>query len=232
MKKTRKAILDALAKDGKKGGRFEMLILNLALQKIDTDSFEFDGEAVYTVDRKTLVYCLSNKESFTIPEGVTVIGNMGFRNKKHLKNVIIPSTVKLIDRDAFYDCDDLDNVFIPKSVDTIRAFAFAECDKLKTVTFEGAPAHLSRHTFEESEDLHRVIVPAGKAPYFQKALHYDEVDDDYLIIERQEETEQTAEPKPVPELPKDKEKPMPAPKPAGKKGKKPAPEKPKAKKNK
>lgn len=181
MKESKKSILKTLSKEGKKNSKFDMLVLNLALQKVDSDSFEFDGDAVYTDDGKCLIYCLSSKDSFSIPEGVEIIGEMAFRRKKNLKNVIIPSTVKTIAHDAFYDCDALDNVYIPASVTTIRGYSFAECDALKTVTFAGTPKHLSRHTFDDSDDLHRIIVPVKSEKVFQKALHYDEEDDEYVI---------------------------------------------------
>lgn len=188
MKESKKAILDILQKDGKnmkKGGKFASLVLNLALQKIDSEGFEFDGEAVFSTDKQCLVYCLSNKESFVVPEGVEIIGEMAFRSKKQLKNVVLPSTVKVIEKDAFFDCDYLDNVFIPKSVDTIKSYAFAECDRLKTVIFEGAVEHLNRHTFSDSDNLHRIIIPKGTLKQFQKALHYDS-GDDYVILEKED----------------------------------------------
>lgn len=49
MKENKKAILEILKKKSKKDGKFENLVLNLALQKIDSDNFEFDGGAVYTL---------------------------------------------------------------------------------------------------------------------------------------------------------------------------------------
>lgn len=183
MKESKKAILRALSEDGKKG-RFDMLVLNLALQKVDSDSFDFDGEAVYSDDRKVIIYCLSGKASFAIPHGVEVVGEMAFRRKKALRSVIIPPTVKVIEHDAFYDCDNLDNVYIPASVTTVRGYAFAECDNLKTIIFAGTPKHLSRHTFDDSDDLHRIVVPEKSGAYFQKALHYDAEDDEYQIAER------------------------------------------------
>ena len=183
MKESKKAIINALKNDTKHGGKFEALVLNLALQKIDSDSFEFDGEAVYTVDRQCIIYCLSQKDSFSIPEGVEVIGEMAFRSKKNLKNVIIPNTVTSIEKDAFYDCDRLDNVFIPAGVKNIDGYAFAECDALKQVTFEGTPAHLNRHTFSDSDNLRKLVVPKGSVKAFQKALKYDGSEDEYLILE-------------------------------------------------
>ena len=161
MKENKKAILEILKKKSKKDGKFENLVLNLALQKIDSDNFEFDGGAVYTADKKRLVYYMNHDASFTIPEGVEIIGEMAFRGKKQLAHVIIPSTVKEIEHDAFYDCDELDNIYIPASVKAIKAYAFAECDKLKKITFAGTPEKLSRHTFDDCDQLHDIIVPAG-----------------------------------------------------------------------
>lgn len=183
MKESKKALLELLKKTSKKESKFDTLVVNLALQKVDGDSFDFDGELVLTADKARLVYCLSDAEHVTIPEGVTVIGEMAFRQKKHLKSVSIPSSVKEIEKDAFYDCDELDNVCVPASVSAVRAYAFAECDQLKTITFEGVPKHLSRNVFSDCDRLHNIIVPAGSAKAFMKALHFINEDTDFLIVE-------------------------------------------------
>ena len=183
MKENKKAILEILKKSSKKDGKFENLVLNLALQKIDSDSFEYDGNAVYTNDKKRLVYCMSQETSFTIPEGVEVIGEMAFRGKKALKNVIIANSVKEIEHDAFYDCDELDNVYVPAGVKTVRSYAFAECDKLKKVTFAGIPEKVGRHTFDDCDQLHDIIVPVGSSKFFRKELHFIDGDTDYLVLE-------------------------------------------------
>ena len=183
MKENKKAILEILKKSSKKDGKFENLVLNLALQKIDSDSFEYDGEAVYTNDKKRLVYCMSQETSFTIPEGVEVIGEMAFRGKKALKNVIIANSVKEIEHDAFYDCDELDNVYVPAGVKVVKSYAFAECDKLKKVTFAGTPNKVSRHAFDDCDQLHDIIVPVGSSKFFRKELHFIDGDTDYLVLE-------------------------------------------------
>lgn len=183
MKENKKAILEILKKSSKKDGKFENLVLNLALQKIDSDSFEYDGNAVYTNNKKRLVYCMSQETSFTIPEGVEIIGEMAFRGKKTLKNVIIANSVKEIEHDAFYDCDELDNVYVPAGVKVVKSYAFAECDKLKKVTFAGTPEKIGRHTFDDCDQLHDIIVPEGSSKFFRKELHFIDGDTDYLILE-------------------------------------------------
>ena len=195
MKENKKAILEILKKSSKKDGKFENLVLNLALQKIDSDNFEFDGDAVYTNDKKRLVYCMSQETSFTIPEGVEVIGEMAFRGKKALKNVIIANSVKEIEHDAFYDCDELDNIYVPAGVKVVRSYAFAECDKLKKVTFAGTPEKVGRHTFDDCDQLHDIIVPAGSSKFFRKELHFIDGDTDYLVLEDPKKKAETAEKK-------------------------------------
>ena len=195
MKENKKAILEILKKSSKKDGKFENLVLNLALQKIDSDSFEYDGEAVYTNDKKRLVYCMSQETSFTIPEGVEVIGEMAFRGKKALKNVIIANSVKEIEHDAFYDCDELDNIYVPAGVKVVKSYAFAECDKLKKITFAGTPEKVSRHTFDDCDQLHDIIVPVGSSKFFRKELHFIDGDTDYLVLEDSKKKAETAEKK-------------------------------------
>ena len=195
MKENKKAILEILKKSSKKDGKFENLVLNLALQKIDSDSFEYDGNAVYTNNKKRLVYCMSQETSFTIPEGVEIIGEMAFRGKKVLKNVIIANSVKEIEHDAFYDCDELDNIYVPAGVKIVRSYAFAECDKLKKVTFAGTPEKVSRHTFDDCDQLHDIIVPAGSSKFFRKELHFIDGDTDYLVLEDPKKKAETAEKK-------------------------------------
>ena len=195
MKENKKAILDILKKKSKEDGKFENLVLNLALQKIDSDSFEFDGDAVYTNDMKRLVYCMSQEASFTIPEGVEIIGEMAFRGKKTLKNVIIANSVKEIEHDAFYDCDELDNVYVPAGVKVVKSYAFAECDKLKKVTFAGTPEKVGRHTFDDCDQLHDIIVPVGSSKFFRKELHFIDGDTDYLVLEDPKKKAETPEKK-------------------------------------
>ncbi len=185
MKETKKAILELLSKksQGKKSFKFDALVLNLALQKVDSDDFEFDGEAVYTTDKTCLIYLVSSATNFAIPEGVVTVGEMAFRSKKHLRSVTIASTVETIEKDAFYDCDKLETVYIPAQVKAVRAYAFAECDRLKQVTFTGVPEKLSRHAFDDCDNMHRIVIPEGSFKFFKKALHYSG-EEEYTLLEK------------------------------------------------
>ena len=45
------------------------------------------------------------------------------------------------------------------------------------------PAKLSRHTFDDCDLLHDIIVPAGASKAFRKALHFIDGDTDFLVTE-------------------------------------------------
>ena len=63
MKKGKKEIIEILKTTTKKESKFENLVLNLALQKMTSDKFEFDGKAVYTAD-KSLFTVFKTKRNF------------------------------------------------------------------------------------------------------------------------------------------------------------------------
>ena len=71
-------------------------------------------------------------------------------------------------------------------VKVVKSYAFAECDKLKKVTFAGTPEKVGRHTFDDCDQLHDIIVPAGSSKFFRKELHFIDGDTDYLVLEKAE----------------------------------------------
>lgn len=107
--------------------------------------------------------------SYTIPDGITSIGDNAFWGLKTLNHVIFPKGVKVIRPFAFADCTDLSQVTLsdgvatiygsafkgcmgltdinlPDSVNELADDVFANCTALKSITFEGnAPAILGTH---------------------------------------------------------------------------------------
>ena len=78
----------------------------------------------------------------------------------------------------------MDNVYVPAGVKVVKSYAFAECDKLKKITFAGTPNKLSRHAFDDCDQLHDIIVPVGSSKFFRKELHFIDGDTDYLVLEK------------------------------------------------
>lgn len=68
--------------------------------------------------------------NFSIPNGITIIGNKAFRNCTNLITVDIPSSVSEISYFAFFNCKKLTSVLIPSTVETIKRGAFYGCSNL------------------------------------------------------------------------------------------------------
>ena len=72
--------------------------------------------------------------SYSIPNGVTAIGNDAFVRCTALESVTIPPSVTSIGNDAFDWCEALESVTIGEGVTSIGKSAFFSCENLKSVT--------------------------------------------------------------------------------------------------
>ncbi len=72
--------------------------------------------------------------SYSIPNGVTAIGNDAFVRCTALESVTIPPSVTSIGNDAFDWCEALESVTIGEGVTSIGKSAFFSCESLKSVT--------------------------------------------------------------------------------------------------
>ena len=69
-----------------------------------------------------------------IPNSVTSIGSMAFRNCSGLTSITIPNSVTSIGSQAFDDCSGLTSVTIGNSVTSIGKYAFSGCSGLASIT--------------------------------------------------------------------------------------------------
>tara|TARA_B110000014_G_scaffold132099_1_gene91212 strand:+ start:148 stop:720 length:573 start_codon:yes stop_codon:yes gene_type:complete len=100
--------------------------------------------------------------SVKIPDSVTSIENMAFRNCSNLTSVIIGNKVTSIGRWAFKDCLNLTNITIPDSVTQIGSRAFSGCINLKSITFLGnAPSSFGSDVFKNLPIGATITVTAG-----------------------------------------------------------------------
>jgi len=96
----------------------------------DNPYFKSVDGVLYDKSGKKLVAVPLNKE-YTIPEGVTAIGEAAFFAHTEMTKVDIPYTVRLIGANAFENCWGLEEIEIPGGVEKIGDRAFLNCKNLK-----------------------------------------------------------------------------------------------------
>jgi hypothetical protein len=119
--------------------------------------------ALFTKDGKTLLtYPVGNgKTAYTIPAGVTGIGNRAFSHCTSLTSVTIPAGVTDISDDAFNYCKSLVSITIPASVASIGNRAFYNCSGLTSATIPEGLTSIGDYAFYECESLLSITLPAS-----------------------------------------------------------------------
>lgn len=101
-------------------------------------------------------------ESFTIPSGVTSIGNVAFCGCNSLSGVIvIPRGVVKIGNSTFAYCYNLSGIIIPDSVTYIDWYAFRYCRSLTTITIPDTVKFIGGVAFESCSRLTSIAIPDG-----------------------------------------------------------------------
>lgn len=95
------------------------------------------------------------KGHFTIPDGVTSIGNHVFQDCSGLTSVTIPDGVASIGKYAFCNCSGLTSVTIPDSVTSIGGAAFYNCSRLKSITIPDSVTSIGCRAFSGCDKLKR-----------------------------------------------------------------------------
>ena len=107
---------------------------SLVLLTVDSSNKNYIAEdsILYTKDRKTLIQYPGGlvQESFTIPNGVEIIGPESFRGQTHLKEIVFSGTVRKIMQKSFNGCTSLTSVELPENIEKIYEYSFQNCTNL------------------------------------------------------------------------------------------------------
>ena len=116
---------------------------------------------VYSKDQKTIVAYPAGRSDtvYTIPDGVTAIGNGAFSGCSGLTTIYIPRGVMSIGDYAFSGCKSLTQIFIPKQVMSIGDFAFSECDSLVRLNIPDGVQTLGNKAFQSCKNLQSISLP-------------------------------------------------------------------------
>ena len=126
-------------------------------------AIDFGGDEATPMCYATDLYInntLVSRNTLSIPEGVTSIGNYTFYNFQRITAVSLPSSGLLsIGNSAFKKCINLSSVVIPNSVTALGKNAFMECTKLATVTVGAGIQNIDYCTFSSCSALINVTIP-------------------------------------------------------------------------
>ena len=122
-----------------------------------------DG-VLFSKDKTSLLKYPSNRTgAYTVPEGVTSIGERAFANNLGLTAVVLPESLRTIGWIAF-SYTGLTEVTIPDNVTKIGSSAFASCPALQKVTFGKSVSSIGDWAF--TCQMLKEIVFTGSAPLF------------------------------------------------------------------
>lgn len=96
---------------------------------------------------------------YSIPSGVTRIGEGAFEYCQKLTSLVIPSSVTTIDRSAFYACTKLTSLSLPSGLVSIGDGAFAYCEALGSIKIPTGVSSIGTNWFFGCKNLTSVTIP-------------------------------------------------------------------------
>ena len=127
----------------------------------ENEYYKTEDNALVQIKDNTLI-CYPNgsgNHNYTIPDGVTSIGECAFVLCDSLEKIEMPDSVTAIEEYAFSDCCNLEEIKLSSSLKTIGDAAFANCGKLKTVDIPDSVTEIGNGTFSICYNLTSVTVP-------------------------------------------------------------------------
>lgn len=136
---------------------------SLATINVDPENKEYssvDGVLFNKNKTKLIKYPIGNKNtSYSIPNGVLIIGSNAFRSSNSLTSVVIPNSVTEIEHGAFALCRKLLNINIQNGVRIIGNNAFFGCINLTKLVVPDSVSTINEYAFIDCTNLSDIIIP-------------------------------------------------------------------------
>ena len=132
-----------------------------------------DGVLFRKADKALISYPAGiSSSTYTIPQGITAIGDSAFYYCDSLTSVSIPDSVTSIGDNAFYFCESLTSVTIPDSVTAIGDSAFSYCDSLTSFSIPDSFTAIGDQAFYSCYSLTSVNIPDSVTSIGDRAFSY------------------------------------------------------------
>lgn len=116
------------------------------------------------MDGKLVAFAPSGLTAYTIPHGVTMIGQSAFADCRNLTSIAIPKSVTTIGEFAFDACSSLTSITIPDGVTTIGKHAFWFCSSLTSITIPDRVTTIGEEAFSSCSNLTKIYCKATTPP--------------------------------------------------------------------
>lgn len=113
------------------------------------------------VDPLTAQLLTRSGTSFTVPAGITALGNYALAYWATLTSVTLPAGLVSMGAGLFTNCTGLTSVTVPDSVTTIYNSVFYNCTGLTSVTLPANLTTLGNFAFTNCTSLTSIHIPAG-----------------------------------------------------------------------
>ena len=125
-------------------------------------SYSSLGGVLFSCNQSTLIAFPGGKQGeYTIPDGVTRIGDAAFRGCRDLTSVMIPDNLANIGNAAFYDCVNLACVTFGNALTNIGESSFRNCNSLTDITIPDNVTSIDYWAFDGCSGLTNVTIGSG-----------------------------------------------------------------------
>ena len=134
----------------------------------DNKNFSSVDGVLFSKDMSTLlVYPRGNnkRSTYTVPDGVTKIGDSAFRDCENLTEITIPDGVTEIGNYAFYNCTSLSKAQLSNGVTKIGDSAFGRCENLAEITIPDSVTYIGKEAFYGCKSLTEITVSPDNKNY-------------------------------------------------------------------
>ena len=134
----------------------------------DSQFKSIDG-VLFSSDGKILIAypCGKNQFSYTVPDGVTTIGDYAFIGDIKIVNITFPEGLTIIGKSAFNDCDGILSLELPDTLIAIKENAFSSCEALTNIVIPESISVIENNAFSWCKNLVDVTVLNENTSFYE-----------------------------------------------------------------
>ena len=145
--------------------------------------FASDDGRYLIIDGVLHSFAPAGLSEYTIPDGVTYIGDYAFLWCTNLTSITIPDSVTSIGNSAFSGCSSLTGITIPDSVTYIGDYAFYNCRSLTSVYCKPTTPPTGGYMFNTDASGRKIYVPRASVEAYKSAEYWSDYASDIIAYD-------------------------------------------------